>query len=94
MQQLEDFTNSHFLAEQLLMRLHAYPAFETHQQEHDGLITELRDLRRRIESGDDSEPAVAVEALEQWLLTHMHTADEDLAIYLKQASESETPKQD
>ena len=31
LQQLEDFTNAHFLAEQLLMRLHAYPGYEAHQ---------------------------------------------------------------
>ncbi|MEJ2084575.1 MAG: hemerythrin family protein [Acidobacteriota bacterium] len=85
MGQLEDFTNAHFLAEQLLMRLHAYPAYEAHQQEHDRLIGELVDLRQSIESGEQ-DPATAVEAIEAWLLTHIHTSDEDLASFLKQAS--------
>ena len=82
MKELEDFTNAHFLAEQLLMRLHAYPAFEAHQQEHDQLIAELATLRASIENGDDN-PAAAVEALEQWLMTHIHTSDEDLASFLE-----------
>ena len=84
MGQLEDFTNAHFLAEQLLMRLHAYPAYEAHQQEHDRLIGELVDLRQSIESGE-RDPATAVEAVEAWLLTHIHTSDDDLANFLKQA---------
>lgn len=83
--QLEDFTNAHFLAEQLLMRLHAYPGYEAHQLEHDRLIGELVDLRQSIESGKQ-DSATAVEAIEAWLLTHIHTSDEDLANFLKQAS--------
>ena len=85
MAQLEDFTNAHFLAEQLLMRLHAYPAYEAHQQEHDRLIGELVDLRHSIESGE-RDPATAVEAIEAWLSTHIHTSDDDLANFLKQDS--------
>ncbi len=90
--ELEDFTNAHFLAEQLLMRLHAYPAFEAHQQEHDQLIDQLTSLRQGIEN-DNDDPAVAVEALEQWLMTHIHTSDEDLAKFLKQADSDDESEQ-
>lgn len=41
MDQLEIFANAHFLAEQHLMRLHAYPGFESHEVEHDRLIAEI-----------------------------------------------------
>jgi len=93
MAQLEDFTNAHFLAEQLLMRLHAYPAYEAHQQEHDRLIGELVDLRQSIESGE-RDPATAVEAIEAWLLTHIHTSDDDLANFLKQAPMADSGEPD
>ena len=85
MRQLEDFTNAHFLAEQLLMRLHAYPAYEEHQQEHDRLIAELGELRRRIEESESSDPVATAEELERWLVTHIHSDDEALANFLKEA---------
>lgn len=90
MKELEDFTNAHFLAEQLLMRLHAYPAYEAHQQEHDQLITELSELRKNLADGIE-DPAIAVEAIERWLQTHIHTSDEDLASYLKQSADGAAP---
>ena len=89
MKELEDFTNAHFLAEQLLMRLHAYPAYEAHQQEHDQLIAELSELRHSLAGGVE-DPSTAVEAIERWLQTHIHTSDEDLANYLKQSADGAT----
>ena len=82
---LEDFTNAHFLAEQLLMRLHAYPGYAAHQAEHDRLIAELRDLAARIAKGLTGEPADEVERLEKWLLAHMASEDHVLADYLTKA---------
>jgi len=84
LQQLEDFTNAHFLAEQLLMRLHAYPGYEAHQQEHDGLMTELKELSQSIRNNASLDPAKKAENLERWLLTHIQSADQALADYLKQ----------
>jgi hemerythrin len=84
LQQLEDFTNAHFLAEQLLMRLHAYPGYEAHQQEHDQLMQELEDLSQGIRDESSPDPVRATEDLERWLLTHIQSEDQALAEYLKQ----------
>lgn len=81
--QLEEFTNAHFLAEQLLMRLHGYPAYEGHQLEHDRLIAELRDLRRAPDRAEVGDPAAAVARLERWLYAHMQSADIALADFLQ-----------
>lgn len=90
LQQLEDFTNAHFLAEQLLMRLHAYPGYEAHQEEHDHLMAELEELSRNIQTGSSVNPATEAENLERWLLTHIQSSDQALAEYLKQR-DSEDP---
>lgn len=82
---LEDFSNAHFLAEQLLMRLHAYPAFAVHEEEHGRLIAELRDLRRALESPEPADPVGAVARLERWLYAHMETEDRALADFLGQS---------
>lgn len=83
-QQLEDFTNAHFLAEQLLMRLHAYPGYEAHQEEHDRLMTELKALSNDIQANVSQNPADDAERLERWLVDHMLSSDQALADYLKQ----------
>lgn len=86
MDQLEVFANAHFLAEQHLMRLHAYPGFETHEVAHDRLIAELRELSTRILAHPDASAQGAVEALEKWMLTHIQTEDEALAGYLRRST--------
>lgn len=84
---LDDVTNAHFLAEQLLMRLHAYPGYAAHVQEHDGLIEELRKLwRQPLEAGDAE--AVA-QRLELWLRAHIATADEAFASFLQNQRRTE-----
>lgn len=83
MDQLETFANAHFLAEQHLMRLHAYPGFASHLLEHDRLIAELRELSSRILGDPAADASSAVETLELWMLTHIHTEDEALAEFLR-----------
>lgn len=81
----QDVANAHFMEEQSLMRLHAYPGYEAHQQEHDELITELRELSRRITDGELDGAAGAAASLEEWLMTHMNTTDAALEEYLREA---------
>lgn len=85
-ERLDAVTEAHFLAEQLLMRQHAYPAYEAHQQEHDRLIGELRELRARIDAGSLAAPAVEAEALERWLVAHMASEDHALAGFLESSA--------
>ena len=79
MDQLEVFANAHFMAEQHLMRLHAYPGFER-------LIAELRELSTHVLGHPDAGSQESVEALERWLLNHIRTEDEALAEFLRTAS--------
>src|SRR5580765_5678558 len=49
--ELVEDTNLHFLSEQLLMRLHAYEASESHFLEHERLLHELQELKRSLATG-------------------------------------------
>ena len=84
LEQLEDFTNAHFLAEQLLMRLHSYPGFEAHQREHDDLMEELRGLGETLLADDAADPAATAASLERWLIAHIQSEDQALAEFLRQ----------
>jgi len=79
--QLQDVTEAHFIAEQLLMRLHAYPGYQTHEREHDQLIEELRALEESIVSEETGLP-LAARSFELWLVHHIHTADKAFAAFL------------
>lgn len=86
---LEETTNAHFLGEQLLMRLHAYPGYEMHTQEHDRLVEELGRLRSALAGGPHAQvPPDFAGSLERWLLVHMDTLDQALVDYLEGQGES------
>ena len=80
--ELIEHTNLHFLSEQLLMRLHAYHAYESHFLEHKRLLLEVEQLRMQLSSGTTTQKHSLIEALHGWLLIHIHTADQRLAEYL------------
>ena len=80
----EDVANLHFMEEQVLMRLHAYPGYEAHQQEHDNLVAELGELSRRITAGEFADAAAAAKSLEDWLMIHMNTTDTALESFLEE----------
>lgn len=83
---LVEHTNLHFLSEQLLMRLHAYEASESHFLEHERLLGELQQLRHNLGTGTTTDKHGLIEALRSWLLVHIQTADKKLAEYLSARS--------
>lgn len=82
LRQLLDYSDAHFLSEQLLMRLHAYPAYEDHVGEHDRLVDELRRTAGSWESGEGETARHLLLRVEDWLLAHMATADKALEAHL------------
>jgi hemerythrin len=80
--ELVEHTNLHFLSEQLLMRLNAYEAYESHFLEHERLLGEVQNLRLSLVTGTDTDKQRLIEALRGWLLVHIQTADKTLAEYL------------
>ena len=92
--ELVEHTNLHFLSEQLLMRLHAYEAYEAHFLEHERLLAEVQNLKRNLAIGTTTDKHSLIEALRSWLLVHIQTADKSLAEYLNTRAvrqEGETP---
>ncbi len=79
---LVGYLETHFVSEQIVMRERAYPDRETHIEEHDRAVLMLRELEARCKAGDASSSAATIEALGEWLVSHIRTADRQLAEYL------------
>jgi hemerythrin len=81
LQQLLDFTNAHFVAEELLMRLHAYPGYEGHVLEHGRLLDQLDRVRSHCVEGKHAATWELVSGVRHWLVEHMQTMDAAFAAY-------------
>jgi hemerythrin len=82
LRQLVEHTNLHFLSEQLVMRQLAYPGLEAHEQEHDDLMAQARQLQQHVEAGEVEPTLRFIAAMRHWLTAHMAGKDQALARYL------------
>ena len=83
LEQFIEFSDMHFLSEQLVMRLHSYPAYEPHLVEHTRLMKKVREIREKVVRGEMLPSLQLVHELREWLLTHIATEDVAFGEYLK-----------
>ncbi len=81
--QLMDYTSVHFLSEQLLMRMYAYPDYELHEQRHTQLMERLDTLQASLANDDRERTLETVQYLRERILGHIETDDAALAQYLQ-----------
>ena len=79
--QLLDFSRAHFHAEELLMRLHAYPQYDAHALEHGRLLEQLREIERSASAEDRPRALELVVALRSWLTGHITAFDQAFALW-------------
>lgn len=88
---LLDYTNVHFLAEDLMMRVHAYPGYQAHLQEHETLVAQLEELHRHFAAGELVPSRELVEALKHWLGEHIRTMDRGFALFMEASRRPASP---
>jgi hemerythrin len=79
--QLVDFSRVHFLSEELMMRLYAYPQHDAHKLEHGRLTDQVSDLQRRFEQGETQAALALADGLHRWLAGHIRTMDRAFAMW-------------
>lgn len=72
---LIEYTRTHFLLEESLMRLTHYPAFEKHKQQHEDLIRQVADLQWRLDRGNAAIGIELLVFLRDWLIQHISETD-------------------
>lgn len=83
LEQFIEFSDMHFLSEQLVMRLHGYPGYEPHLEEHTRLMKKVREIRANLLKGENEPSLLLVKELRDWLVEHIATEDAAFGSYLK-----------
>jgi len=86
---LVEFTNLHFMSEEMLMQRHAYPAVNQHVKEHDSLLDQARKIQVSFDDDDRTITETELSTLRKWLIDHIRTKDQAFALYLKKRGEAE-----
>lgn len=84
MSQVSDYSSVHFVSEQLLMRLHSYPSYESHIQDHDRLEESLAAASAVLAERplDRSRAATSIAGIRSELLAHIAGQDDELHNWL------------
>ncbi|TVR96924.1 MAG: hemerythrin [Rhodospirillales bacterium] len=74
---------THFMVEELLMRLYKYPDAEAHVAEHQVVLDRLRRVTTDLRSGDAPASLRDLDALLAWRTAHIGQADAAYRDYLR-----------
>ncbi len=81
--QLIDYSGVHFLSEELLMRMYAYPGYEDHEQRHHTLMEQMNVLQESLLKEQSLDLCEIAAKLKSLLLGHIDNEDAALSSYLK-----------
>ena len=83
LEQFIEFSDMHFLSEQLVMRLHSYPAYEPHLKEHTRLMKRIREVQETLLHGEKAPSLQLIHELRNWLTDHIVSEDVAFGEYLR-----------
>ncbi|MGC3997070.1 MAG: hemerythrin family protein [Anaeromyxobacter sp.] len=80
LEELLDVSDVHFASEETMMRLHAYPGYAAHVEEHRRMVEALQEVRAQLVHGDGV--LERVRDVRRWLSGHMAGMDDAFARHL------------
>lgn len=80
--ELVDYTKTHFSYEEGLMRDNDYPDYEPHKAMHKKMIKKVEDVLAEYELDHDTAMNNAAEFLKDWLINHINGTDKEYSSYL------------
>lgn len=79
---LTDYTKTHFMVEESILRIMKYPDYEDHKKQHDRLVKKMSKLKTKVEEGNTSIGFELSYMLKMWLVNHIQISDKDHSQYL------------
>jgi hemerythrin len=86
LEKLLDYSDVHFGSEELLMRLHSYPRYGLHVEEHRRLVDQLQAIRAR--EGERAATLELVRELRRWVSGHIQAMDRDFVEHVTAGADS------
>ena len=80
--ELVDYTKTHFKYEEGLMEQNDYPDYEPHKAQHQKMIGEVEQVLSEYETDHDAAMNHATEFLRDWLINHINGTDKEYSSYL------------
>ena len=80
--ELVDYTKTHFGYEEGLMEEYGYPDFEPHKAQHRKMIAKVEEVLAEYEQDHDRAMDNAVTFLKNWLINHINGTDKQYSSYL------------
>jgi hemerythrin len=80
--ELVDYTKTHFTYEEGLMRDNDYPDFEAHKLQHEKMFNTVQEVLEGYETDHDTAMSNAAEFLKDWLINHINGTDKEYSSYL------------
>jgi hemerythrin-like metal-binding protein len=81
-EELKEYTKSHFAAEEALMAKANYPALSTHREEHRKLIESVDQLQKDMKDGAVGQSVGVATFLNDWLVNHIKKTDKLYSAHL------------
>ncbi|MBT8048188.1 MAG: hemerythrin family protein [Xanthomonadales bacterium] len=78
-EQLHEYTQAHFMSEQLLLRQSARPNYDGHLEDHERLMNELDQARQFLRKDDYSATLSALRSHHSHLIDHIRSWDRSIA---------------
>ncbi len=75
MDELCEYTKIHFSVEESILRILDYPSYENHKEHHEKLLSQVRELRHKMETEDHSISFELLHFLKKWLTIHIMEED-------------------
>jgi len=73
--QLINYTKTHFQREELFFKSTNYPDYEEHKLQHEHFITKVIDLKRQLNQVDQKISIELMKFLSEWLINHILVSD-------------------
>ena len=77
-----EYTKTHFVYEEGLMRQYGYPDFEAHKAQHQKMIDKVNDLLAEYEKHPENAMKDTLDFLKQWLIRHINGTDKQYSDFL------------
>lgn len=76
------YTQTHFSTEEQLMKLHGYPDYDTHKNEHNQLVAQVSEIKKGMDAGKMPLTQNIMNFLRDWLIKHIQGDDKKYGPFL------------